>query len=469
MKSRFFVVTMLGMLVFLLCSTALACPNPDPCPGTTYDIEYATEGYHLLVCTECGYKTVYSHFGGQVTCTQRAICEGCGHEYGDNPIGHHTWGEYTPDGNATCTADGTKTAKCTNCSEIDRIADEGSALGHSFTNYTSNGNATCTADGTKTASCDHGCGETDTIADEGSALGHSFTNYTSNGNATCTLDGTKTAQCDHGCGETDTIADEGSALGHSFTNYTSNGDATCTADGTKTASCDRDCGTTDTVADEGSALGHDYKAAVTAPTCTKGGYTTYTCTRCSDSYTANKTAAQLHWYGLWSFDGDVNHSATCLRDGCGDVSTKNCIPYTVTVDDNLFSICPVCGNLNGTTMGVLKATATNADKDVIGLPGRGELIVRGLETPFDGVLYALTVAHEYAGALDEFNGTVHVEVSLALTDELPEFRLVRVDVAEAGQDSKLTETWTEIECNYEDDVLSFDTDVAGVFLLLPVE
>ena len=31
------------------------------------------------------------------------------------------------------------------------------------------------------------------------------------------------------------------------------------------------------VADEVAALGHDYKSEVTAPTCTEGGYTTYTC------------------------------------------------------------------------------------------------------------------------------------------------------------------------------------------------
>ena len=47
---------------------------------------------------------------------------------------------------------------------------------HSFTNYVSDGNATCTEDGTKTAKCDH-CGLTDTIPDTGSALGHSFGNW----------------------------------------------------------------------------------------------------------------------------------------------------------------------------------------------------------------------------------------------------------------------------------------------------
>ena len=385
MKRRLFIATMLGLLALLLCGTALACPNPRPCPGNTYDVEYAKEAYHLLVCTLCGYKTAYSHTGGQATCTKRAICEGCGHEYGEAPIGEHNWGEYTPDGNATCTADGTKTAKCIRCPETDTVADVGSALGHSFTDYTSNGDATCTADGTKTAYCDHGCGATDTISDEG------------------------------------------------------------------------------------SALGHNYKAVVTEPTCVKSGYTTYTCTRCNNSYTDNKTAALQHWYGPWSFSGDMTHSATCRRDGCGYVRTRDCTAYTMTVGDNQVSICPVCGNMNGITMSTLKATVTRVDNGVNGIPKRGELSVCGLEAPFDGILYALTIAHEYAGTLDEFTGMVHIEITLEMPDELPEFQLVRVDVTEADEDTERAEVWTGIEYNYEDGVLSFDTDTAGMFLLLPVE
>ena len=47
----------------------------------------------------------------------------------------------------------------------------GEPLGHSFTNYLSDNNATCTEDGTKTAKCDR-CNETDTIIEAGSAKGH---------------------------------------------------------------------------------------------------------------------------------------------------------------------------------------------------------------------------------------------------------------------------------------------------------
>lgn len=44
----------------------------------------------------------------------------------------HTWGEYTSNGDATCTADGTKTAKCQFCDATDTVVDEGSMLAHTY-------------------------------------------------------------------------------------------------------------------------------------------------------------------------------------------------------------------------------------------------------------------------------------------------------------------------------------------------
>ena len=49
----------------------------------------------------------------------------------------------------------------------------GSALGHSFTNYASNNDATCTKDGTKTAKCDR-CDVTDTKPDKGTKKPHNY-------------------------------------------------------------------------------------------------------------------------------------------------------------------------------------------------------------------------------------------------------------------------------------------------------
>ena len=294
----------------------------------------------------------------------------------DTPATGHSFTDYESNGDATCQADGTKTAKCDyGCGATDTIADEGSKLTHKFTKYVSNNDATCQADGTKTAKCDYGCGATDTIADEGSKLTHKFTKYIPNNDATCQADGTKTAECDYGCGEEDTIADEGSKLDHKFTKYIPNNDATCMnvgtktaecdygcgstdtienaddpqkehsftkyisdnnatcqADGTKTAECDYGCGTTDTIADKGSKLDHKFTKYVSNndATCTADGTKTAECDYgCGEEDTIADEGSKLdHKFTKYV----SNNDATCTADGtktaecdygCGATDTVN--------------------------------------------------------------------------------------------------------------------------------------------------
>ncbi len=67
---------------------------------------------------------------------------------------------------------------------------------------------------------------------------------------------------------------------HEWSDWTVTTEATCTEKGEETRSCE--CGETETR--EVAALGHDYVAEVIEPTCTKSGYTLYTCSRCGHSY-----------------------------------------------------------------------------------------------------------------------------------------------------------------------------------------
>ncbi len=85
------------------------------------------------------------------------------------------------------------------------------------------------------------------------------------------------------CGhEMATETKEGTALEHDWVA------PTCTADGYCSL-----CGK----AGE-KTTGHDYVGVVTEPTCQNGGYTTYTCSVCKDTYTDNKTDAVDHkWNG----------------------------------------------------------------------------------------------------------------------------------------------------------------------------
>ena len=254
----------------------------------------------------------------------------------------HKFTKYVSNNDATCQADGTKTAECDyGCGTTDTVADEGSKLTHKFTKYVSNNDATCQADGTKTAKCDYGCGATDTVADEGSKLTHKFTKYVSNNDATCQADGTKTAECDYGCGTTDTIADEGSKLDHKFTKYVPNNDATCQVDGTKTAECDYGCGATDTIADEGSKLDHKFTKYVpnNDATCKNAGTKTakcdYGCGSTDTVENADDPQKEHTSSGKW----EVSTKATDKADGkladkcteCGQIIDSRRIPQIKNV------------------------------------------------------------------------------------------------------------------------------------------
>ena len=238
------------------------------------------------------------------TCTTNAtvtyLCS-CGAEFTTELLGTagHKLGEYTSNNDATCMADGTKTAHCTNpgCTYYVTVIDEGSRDPdkHSFTNYVSNNDATCSDAGHKTASCDNGCGATDVKIDENApALGHTWGTYESNGNATCEQDGTKTAKCvrfgQGGCTATDTVPDAGSKLGHDFTDYIYNNNASYTEDGTETAHCNHiGCNETHTRKAEGT------RWALFQVKDEKGWYVTYAESRSGNvlTITVNQNTATL--------------------------------------------------------------------------------------------------------------------------------------------------------------------------------
>ena len=204
-----------------------------------YGVNWQGTNYYYINGLPHKYGDVEFAWDG-TDCTADAKCSRCGDVVSEKCT-------VTSRTTATCMSDGVTIYTAEYDGKTDTKTVDTPATGHSFTDYESNGDATCTADGTKTAKCNNGCGTTDTIADEGSKLDHKFTKYVSNNDATCQADGTKTAECDYGCGMTDTVADEGSKLDHKFTKYVPNNDATCKNTGTKTAKCDYGCGSTDTV------------------------------------------------------------------------------------------------------------------------------------------------------------------------------------------------------------------------------
>ena len=282
----------------------------------------------------------------------------------------HKMGEYISNNDATCMADGTKKAHCTNpgCTYSVTVTDTGSRNPdkHSFRNYVSNNDATCFEAGHKTASCGNGCGATDVKIDENApALGHTWGTYESNGNATCEQDGTKTAKCvrygQGGCTATDTITDVGSKLNHDFEakDYVSNGDATCEQDGTKTAKCVRygqgGCTATDTVPDTGSKLGHDFTDYIynNNASYTEDGTETAHCNHAGCNETHTRKAEGTRW-ALFQVKDEKGWYVTYAESRSGNV-------LTITVNQNTATLSGTVAGLSvlqasGITTVIFKTT-----------------------------------------------------------------------------------------------------------------
>ena len=111
----------------------------------------------------------------------------------------HAWAQ-TAETPATCTAAGSVTMTCSDCS-AQKTQSGQAALGHSYTKYNSNNNATCQANGTETASCDNGCGTKDTREVIGSKLEHTPGEWIVDLEPTATTEGSQYKVCiNDGCG-----------------------------------------------------------------------------------------------------------------------------------------------------------------------------------------------------------------------------------------------------------------------------
>ena len=336
MKKKYLLALLAGLLCLLclLCAEASASEEEHKGHSTIYYYNYSAKS-HQLYCTTCQ-KIVSFGFcsGASATCTETGYCETCLNPY--------------------------------------RLP-----TGHKMTNYESDNNATCTQDGTKTARCQNdGCGESKTIPDEGSKLGHNFINYTPNGDANCTSVGTRTATCSR-CTATDTQPGEGVAPNHNVVSDPAI-PPTCTRDGLTAGShCSR-CQEVLTAQNTVARLGHQpVEDAAVAATCTRDGLTAGShCSRCQEVLTAQNSVSSLgHWYTEWTSNSNGTHTASCMRSDCTFNSTVDCVQINDRIHETDITFCPICGEASdGVHLSLVESARVQADR----LP-MGELVVHQRE------------------------------------------------------------------------------------------
>lgn len=349
--------------------------------------------YHKRVYTCLNCKADYDtfmagdppHSGGTATCQARAVCTLCGSAYGE--YGHEL--EHHPAQAATCTKEGWQAYdSCTKCDYTTKVTI--SKLAHDL-EHRGGRPATCMAEGWKEYDACKNCAYT--TYEPIPKLGHLFEHHAGQA-ATCTEDGWTEYDACGRCSYTtrETIP----APGHALKQHAAK-PATCTEIGWNAyETCENCAYTTFKLI---PATGHSYAKQTVEPTCTKDGYTLYTCADCSDTYTTDIVKKLYHWFGEWSPNEDDTHSAHCRRKGCRYVAKLDCQKFEFPLDGESLILCPVCGEEE--TGERLERIAKTSAKLVTGKHPKGELIVRT-----DGTF--LSVAYEYAGQVSEAAAQVKI-------------------------------------------------------------
>ncbi len=324
------------------------------------DTSYPADWFYTLLyrCTNVAQSISRYTFGahshtyiGELTapstCTEEGVmtytCDICGLSYTEPvaPTGHDE--TVLPAVAPTCSEPGlTEGSYCSVCGEILVAQQSVDAPGHSY--ETTVIAPSCTQPGYTIFTCDV-CGESRT-ADEVPALGHSEV-IDEGVSSDCTMPGLTEGKHCAVCGEIITAQQQIPALGHSYEAVVTA--PTCTKAGFTTYTC-KSCGKS-YVSDMVSAEGHTYESVVTAPTCTDAGFTTHTCTVCENSYTTNERPALGHSY-IYTENGTA-HTVTC----------KNCDDSTTEAHSFIDGAC-ICGAVESSEPTVDKALRFNMNISV---------------------------------------------------------------------------------------------------------
>lgn len=303
--------------------------NPANHSGTLGDWQTSdTEHWQVYSCCKVEANRA-AHSGGTADCQHKAVCTTCGGKYGDvDPTNHTgTQGEWKSDGDKhwkEYSCCGVKVAEGTHAFTAEKAEEQ----------YLKSG-STCEGQAEYYKSCDT-CGlSSKGLKDEatffsGNVLGHDYGIWTSNG------DGTHIRVCSRDSS-------------HTESGTCSGGTATCT----KRAVCSA-CG-----GEYGKMEAHDFTAEKaeeqyqkSAATCTEKAVYYKSCIACG--LTSKDTEQEdtfesgdplNHDFSNWNSNGKDQHTRTCQRQGCDYTETDDCDGGTATCTEP--ATCTVCGGTYG--------------------------------------------------------------------------------------------------------------------------
>lgn len=303
--------------------------NPANHSGTLGDWQTSdTEHWQVYSCCKVEANRA-AHSGGTADCQHKAVCTTCGGKYGDVAPTNHTGtqGEWKSDGDKhwkEYSCCGVKVAEGTHAFTAEKAEEQ----------YLKSG-STCEGQAEYYKSCDT-CGlSSKGLKDEatffsGNVLGHDYGIWTSNG------DGTHTRVCSRDSS-------------HTESGTCSGGTATCT----KRAVCSA-CG-----GEYGKMEAHDFTAEKaeeqyqkSAATCTEKAVYYKSCIACG--LTSKDTEQEdtfesgdplNHDFSNWNSNGKDQHTRTCQRQGCDYTETDDCDGGTATCTEP--ATCTVCGGTYG--------------------------------------------------------------------------------------------------------------------------
>ncbi|MBR6568057.1 MAG: leucine-rich repeat domain-containing protein, partial [Clostridia bacterium] len=306
--------------------------------GNTYS--YAVNVVEAHDCIAGIQKTVLSptseYDGFAVKCCE--ICDDVMEIVNLTLCDEHTFGDWATEIEANCIVGGVKKRICTSCgyAETDFIA----TSGHTETTVNKK-DATCTESGYTGDTVCGACGAEISKGQTVDALKHNMGTFTVTKEATCTADGEERADCSR-CDyyETKVI----SAKGHTE-EILAAVNATCSKPGLTEGKKCSVCGEILVKQTETAKLEHSYKSVVTAPSCTNGGYTTYTCSVCKYAYKANETAKLGHNMG----DFIVVEQPSCTENGleiaeCSRCDYSEVNELSATGHNYQNGVCTECGD-----------------------------------------------------------------------------------------------------------------------------